>query len=145
MLGGGTEAELRQLRLAERDQSGRQEEFGEVTVSGLRLSLPGVRTLPGRHAFDVDVVLEERRHPVEVPARTDCRSATGPLEGLMRQAVERRVDRLGSADRGVDQFLGRDTAGAQSIDQPDGIEVSQRVVAEGMNVPHRPDLPSQPC
>ena len=98
-----------------------------------RGSMVGV--LPRRHARDSDVVLDERRHAVEVAAERARRRGAGPgtVERHVCQAVQRRIDLLGPGDGGVDEFGRRHSARPQILDESDGIKVAQGVVAEGVN------------
>ncbi len=68
VLAAGTEAVLRQLGLAERDQPGREVHPREVAVLLRGVRRPRVGALHRRHAGDVDVVLDEGRHAGEVAA-----------------------------------------------------------------------------
>ena len=134
MLGRTAEAELRHLRLTQWHQSGTQEHLGERAVGGHRARIPRVGALHRGHALDGDVVLDERRHPVEVAAERARRRGPGPgtVERHIRQTVQHRVDRLGAGDRRVDEFGRRHSARSQCLDQTDGIKVAQRVVAESV-------------
>ena len=60
----------------------------------------------------------------------------GLIERIVRQAVEDRIHRLRADYRGLDQLRRRYLAGAHGIDQRDGIEITERVVAEGVYMPH---------
>ena len=135
MLGRRAEAELRHLRLAQRHQAGRQEHPREIAVGGHRAaasqaSVPCIVGMPG----DGDVVLDERRHAVEeaaVRARR-VRTVARTVERLVREPVQRRVDRLGAGDRRLDQLGRRHRARADGVDQADGVMVAEGVVAEGV-------------
>jgi hypothetical protein len=102
-----------------------------------------------RHALDGDVVLDERRHPVEVAAVRPSRVRPGPcaVVGLECQTVQFRVDRLGAGDRRIDELARRDLAGTESFDEADGVKVAMGVprkfVAEGMDAIHVPTVPTR--
>ena len=138
MLSGGAEAELRQLRLAQRNQTGGQKELREVAVAGLRPRIPGVGSLHSGHALDIDVVLDERRHAVEISTLAGCGGSVSPglIEALVRQSVEDRIHRLRADDCGLDQLRRRYPSGAHGIDQRHGVEITECVVAEGVDMPH---------
>jgi hypothetical protein len=106
MLGRTAETELRHLRLAQRHQSGAQKDPRKRSVGGHRPRFPRVGALHRGPVLDCDVVLDERRHPVEVAAEGPRRPGadTRTVVGLESQTVQRRVDGVGAGDRGVDEF-----------------------------------------
>ena len=88
VLGGGAEAVLRQLGLAERDQPGREEHPGEVAVAPGRVGRPRRRCPAGGHPGDVDVVLDEGGYAGEEAAARLAGLAAGPVERAERERVE---------------------------------------------------------
>ena len=92
--------------LPKRIQSGAQIHPGPCAVGRHRMRIPRVGALHRRHALDGDVVLDERRHPVEVAAVRTRRPRAGPsaIERLIRQAIQRGVDGFGARDRRVDKL-----------------------------------------
>ena len=137
MLGGRAEPELRELRLAQCDQSGAQVGAGEVTIGGGRPRRPCVGAIHGRHAGDVGVVLDEGGHAGEEAAARA--GGPGGVEGPVRDTVEDRVDGLGSGYRRVDHLIARHRAAAQRGRQTDRVQVTEGVIAECMNTCHAAD------
>lgn len=81
---------------------GGQVQPGELAVEVGRPRCPRVGAPRRRHPGDIDVVLDEGGHFAEksAPAGTDgpATSAWAPVECLIRQAVQRGVDRFGARD-----------------------------------------------
>ena len=136
VLGGRAEAELAQPGLAERHQTGGQEHPGEVAVAARGPPDERVAALLGRHARDVDVVLEERGDAREVPPRGLRASVPGTVERGVRDRVELRVHPFDPRDRGLHHLGHRQAAVLDPGHQPHRVEVSEGVVAEGMHARH---------
>ncbi len=138
------ETELRHLSLAERRQSGRKEDPCERTVGARGPRFPRISALHGRHARDVDVVLEIARYAVEVAAvgAWCVRARASAVEGFVGQTVQRRVDRLGAGDGRLDEFCRRHLARTQCIDKAYCVMVAEGVIAEGRDAGHPVTVPS---
>ena len=98
------EAELGELGLAERDQSGGEIHPREVAVGPLRDADEGVGALLGRHAGDVDVVLDEGGHPGEPAAPRVPRLLAGAVERGVGHRTQVAVDPLGAGDGRLDHL-----------------------------------------
>src|SRR5689334_20280760 len=141
MLGRAAEAELRHLRLAQRDKAGAEEHLRPCTVGRKRARLPGVRALHRRHALDGHVVLDERRHSVEVAAvlTPGVGPRHGQAVGLERKTVECWIYGFGACDGGLDQLPRRHLACAELLDETDSVVIAEGVIAEGVDANHGPD------
>ena len=141
MLGRRAEADRRGPGLSQWHQTGRQKRTSEVAVMGAQLRIPGVGATHCRHAADGDVVLDECRHPVEVPAVRPPRATArpGPVERLVGHPVQRGVHRFGTGDGGVDDVVRGHRACPQGFHHADGIEVAEGIVTEGGYAIHDPD------
>jgi len=131
VVGGRRETELRQLRLAERDDAHRLEQPGDVAVVRSRPADVRVAPLLGRQPRHVDVVLDERRDAVEEAGRAV--RPPGPVVVADRHRVELAVDLLDPRDRRLDQLARIHLAGGDPSRQPDRVIPPQRVVHEGIH------------
>ena len=101
---------------------------------GAHASVPDMVGMPATSMLSLTYVGTPAKEGVR---GISARLATRVVEGLVRQSVQSRVDRLGARDRGLDELLGRHVTGAEALDQPDRVVVSQGVVTEGMHVARR--------
>jgi hypothetical protein len=136
MLAAGTEAVLRELGLAQRDQPRREVHPREVAVLLRRVRRPRVGALHRGHAGDVDVVLDERRHAGEVATPRVARLTSCPVEVGVGDGTELVGDRLSAGDGRLDDLLDRHLAGTEVFDDPDRIEVTEGIVEEGVYATH---------
>ena len=137
VVGGAGEAELRELRLAERDEPGGEVHPGEVAVGRLRLGAERVGAVLGRHAGDVHVVLDERGHAREPAAAWVPGLLPGAVVGGVRNGAEGGVDLLGAGDRSLDDLRHRHEPGSERLDEARGVEVGEGVVGgEGVHARH---------
>ena len=144
MLGSSTEAVLRELALAQRDQAGGEIHASEVAVPPGRVTDPGVGALAGRQAGHVDVVLDQGRYAGEVAALGVTRLRARSVIGREGHAVELRIDLFDAGDRCVDHVAHRHLTGVQGLDQSHRIVVTEGVVTEGMHSRHGDKLPAGP-
>ena len=144
VLGGGAEAVLRQLGLADRHQSGGEEHPREVAVALGRPRRERVGALHGREPRQVDVVLEEGRYAGE-PAAARLRGlGPGPVEAVGRERVERGRHLLGAGDGRLDHLGDRHVPGREGRDQPHRVQVAEGVVGEGVHASHERRLAGAP-
>ena len=136
VLGGRAEPELAELRLAEWHQAGGEEHPGEVAVAYRGPADERVAALLGRHAGDVDVVLQERRDAREEPAARVAGLGSRPVEGEVGERAQLGLEPLGARDGGLDRLGYRDRALLDRLAEADRVEAAEGVITERVHAGH---------
>ena len=135
----GRVGELVGIRFSEHHRTGLAQGADEGGVPGHRRGVVAAGAATGRHAGDVDDVLDRDRDPVErsaVPTRAKLAVealglGAGLLAGDVNERIEAGAESIDAPETGVDEFAARDGARAQQRADPANRLEGQIVRAHG--------------